>query len=175
MKQFILIHGSPEIGEIVTQESINPGWFLWLQKLLPNVIIPPMPLEVEVAYQDWINVFEQLKINKETILVGHSCGGGFLIRYLSEHVELKPAKVILVAPWLDPDGELTTDFMKFEINSEFSQKTELHIFISSDDMSSVVKSSEILKEKLSGATWHEFSDREHFCTKEFPELLEVLK
>jgi hypothetical protein len=54
MKQIILIHGSPEPGEeMVTQESITPDWFRWLKETLPNVIIPPFPLETEVVYQNW--------------------------------------------------------------------------------------------------------------------------
>jgi len=176
MKQTILIHGSPEPDEIVTQDSINPDWFRWLQEKLPNVVIPPMPLEIEVVYENWVRVFEEVSLEDQFVLIGHSCGGGFLLRYLSEHPEIKPNQVILVAPWLDAHNELDTDFMKFDIDSSIPSRMQLDVFTSSDDYESLVDSFKILKDKIPNATYHEFSDREHFCgKKEFPELLELLK
>jgi predicted alpha/beta hydrolase family esterase len=177
MKQIILIHGSPEPGEeMVTQESITPDWFRWLKETLPNVIIPPFPLETEVVYQNWSRIMDQVPVSADTILVGHSCGGGFLFRYLSEHPELKPARAIFVAAWLDPHHELSTDFMKFEIDPGLSERTDVHVFISMDDAPSLVDSYKIIKERLRGVHYYEFTDREHFCGKrEFPELLDLLK
>lgn len=177
MKQIILIHGSPEPDEVVTtQEEITPAWFLWLQENMSHVVIPPMPLEVEVVYEDWLKVFEQVESSEETILVGHSCGGGFVLRYLSEHPEKSFKKVILVAPWIDVYNELSTDFMKFEIDGGTADRIETHIFISSDDSDGILDSFKSIKEKLTHATYHEFTNREHFCgKKEFPELLELLK
>jgi predicted alpha/beta hydrolase family esterase len=111
MKQIILIHGSPEPGEeMVTQESITPDWFRWLKETLPNVVIPPFPLETEVVYQNWSHIMDQVPISTDTILVGHSCGGGFLIKYFSQHPEKKPKKIILVAPWIDPENYLKEAF-----------------------------------------------------------------
>ncbi len=177
MKQIILIHGSPEPDEIITtQEGVTPGWFYWVQENISNVIIPPMPLEAEVVYEDWLKVFEEINISDESILVGHSCGGGFVLRYLSEHPERLFKKAILVAPWLDVHHELSTDFMKFEIDEGISKRLETHVFISSDDSSGILDSVKFIKEKLVGANYYEFSNREHFCGKrEFPELLELLK
>ncbi len=176
MKQIILAHGSPEPGEeLVTQESITPDWFLWIKENVKNAIIPPFPLEVEVVYEDWVKVLEQITISNDTVLVGHSCGRGFLLRYFSEHPELKPERVILVAAWLDSHNELSTDFMKFEIDSSLTSRTDLHVFISLDDYDSLLESFKLIKEKLPNAHYHEFSDRGHFCgRKEFPELLALL-
>lgn len=146
-----------------------------MQEKIENVVIPSFPLEVEVIYLDWVRIFEQCDISNETILIGHSCGGGFLLRYLSEHSELHPMKVILVAPWLDSYNELTTDFMKFNIDSNISNRTDLQIFISTDDDDSLLESFKIIKQKLPDVIFHEFSDKEHFCTPNFPELLDLLK
>jgi hypothetical protein len=100
---------------------------------------------------------------------------GFVLRYLSEHPDVRFSKVVLVAPWLDVHSELSTDFMKFEIDSTISDRMETHIFISSDDSVGILYSVKAIKEKLPNAKYHEFSDREHFCAPEFPELLELLK
>ncbi len=176
MKQVILIHGSPEPGEIATQESITPDWFLWIQQQVPHTVIPPMPLEVEVVYNEWVTVFENYTLSPDSIIVGHSCGGGFLLRYFSEHPELRVSKIILVAPWIDPRHELGTIFMKFQIDCDFAKRNETHVFISSDDMESIVESVAVIEQQVSGITWHRFTDREHFCGRqEFPELLEILK
>ena len=176
MKQIILIHGSPEPDQIITkQEEITPDWFYWLQKNAASVIIPPMPLAVEVAYEDWLHVFEQVSISEDAILVGHSCGGGFVLRYISEHPEVNFSKVILVAPWIDPHNELSTDFMRFKIDPTIVNRTKLHIFISADDSQGILDSIKIIKEKIPDAMYHEFTDRAHFCGKPaFPEVLELL-
>ncbi len=176
MKQIILIHGSPEPDEIVTtQKEVAPDWFYWLQENVPHVSILPMPLDVEVVYEEWLKVFEKSDLSDEAILVGHSCGGGFVLRYLSEHPETSFQKVILVAPWLDVHSELTTEFMKFEIDGTISERMETHIFVSSDDSSGILDSVKLIKDKFVHATYHEFTDKEHFTNKEFPELLEILK
>jgi predicted alpha/beta hydrolase family esterase len=177
MKQIILIHGSPEPDEVVTtQDEVTPAWFQWLKETLPNVVIPPMPLDIEVVYEEWLKVFEQISLAEDSILVGHSCGGGFVLRYLSEHPEVQFARVVLVAPWIDAHNELSTNFMKFEIDGSISNRIETHVFISSDDSSGILDSMKVIREKLVNAIYHEFTDREHFCGKpEFPELLELLK
>jgi uncharacterized protein len=181
MKQVILVHGAPYEEEFYNPEkpsSSNTNWFPWFQKqvALADGLCQALefPKPYDPVYEDWKAVFEQLQINTETILIGHSCGGGFLTRYLSEYSGKYPKKIILVAPWLDPEKELTTDFFDFEIDSELPEKTEVHIFSSSDDDTSLLKSFEIFKEKLPNAIWHEFSDKGHFCEKEFPELLGVI-
>jgi alpha-beta hydrolase superfamily lysophospholipase len=39
--------------------------------------------------------FERYDIFPETDLVGHSCGGGFFVRWLSKHLEVKVGNVVL--------------------------------------------------------------------------------
>ncbi len=96
------------------------------------------------------------------------------MRYLSEYPDLKPEKVILVAPWIDPEHELTTDFFNFQMDSDLGNRIDLHIFTSSDDDSAMQKTFETIKEKIPNIKIHQFVDRGHFCTKEFPEILELL-
>ncbi|MEX0652068.1 MAG: alpha/beta fold hydrolase [Candidatus Paceibacterota bacterium] len=74
-----------------------------------------MPEPYLPNYEKWIEVFEQFKVDEETDLVGHSCGAGFLLRWLSEN-KINVGKLVLVAPWIDPINELgdENNFFDFE-------------------------------------------------------------
>lgn len=187
MNHVILIHGMPDKEEYYdpnTESSSNRQWLPWVQKELSKKDILTQALEMphpyNPIYEDHCEVFEQMKISDETILVGHSCGAGFLLRYFSEHPELTPRKIILVAPWIDPEPrELTTGFFDFTIDATLSDRTNLVVFYSTDDEEVCVRSAEIIKEALPNATYHKFDNKGHFCeedlgTKAFPELLEEI-
>ncbi|MEO5948803.1 MAG: alpha/beta hydrolase [Candidatus Saccharimonas sp.] len=186
----ILVPGRPDEEEhydaTVPANSEN-HWFSWLKRqlILKDIhavsVEPPFPFRPR--YDDWKKEFERFDIAPDTILVGHSCGGGFLVRYLSEHKDLQVGKVVLVAPWINPDNNPvsdTADFFKFEIDPAFPSKTKgVTVFISSDDDPSVVKTVDILKEEVTGLSLREYTDKGHFClenlgTIEFPELLNEL-
>lgn len=190
MNHTILIHGM-EDSEASYKDPVGPSasnshWFPWLQhQLLIHSQLaqtPEMPTPYEPQYGPWSKVFEQFKISNETTLVGHSCGGGFLIRYLSEHPELTPKRVILVAPWIDPEPhelEEENDFFHFEIDTNLTSRTDLHVFISSDDDKPMIRTAEIIECILPNTTWYRYTDKGHFCegdlgTKAFPELLETI-
>ena len=67
----------------------------------------------------------------------------------------------------------TADFFDFDIDPAFPPRTAgTTVFISSDDYPSVVKTVEILKEKMNGINYREYTDKGHFKMTEFPELLE---
>lgn len=188
MNQVILIHGMPNKEEYFDSsfpKPIDAHWFPWIKAELQNqgieTTIPAMPEPYEPKYQDWKEVFEQHTISNETILVGHSCGAGFLLRYFSEHPELHPKKIILVAPWIDPEPrELTTGFFDFEIDTTLTTRTNVVVFYSTDDDDVCVRSAEIIKGVLPNATYHKFDNKGHFTkgdlgTEEFPELLEEIQ
>ena len=186
MNQVILIHGAPyeeEFRDKTKPSPSNTNWFPSIQKQLclkdRISIAPEMPRPYEPNYRAWSEVFEQFKISNETILIGHSCGGGFLLRYLSENKNVVPKKVILVAPWLDPEPkELSTNFFDFEIDQTLPERTSLHIFMSSDDFEGCLKSFEIIEKALPNATYHKFSNKGHFTepdgAKAFPELFAIV-
>lgn len=189
MKQVIIIHGLTDEEEFYSDGYLSPSnahWIPWVQKQLNKKDVLSQALEMPKPYfpdyKDWSEVFSQIKISKETILIGHSCGAGFLVRYLSEHPEIIPEKVILIAPWIDTDNYLRDQgntFFDFNINSSISHRTKVHIMISSDDEQYIHDSVKIITTEISGISMHEFSDKGHFTEpdlkgKEFPELLEVL-
>ena len=187
MKNAIIVHGMPDKSECDDPNipsSSNDHWFPWLQKqLIVRGIAahtPEIPHPYNPNYDVWKHEFERYEITPETILVGHSCGGGFLIRWLSEHQSVKVGKVLLVAPWLDPDREATTDFFEFKIDAQLADRTErLTIFNSDNDFDSIHKSVQTLRGTIIGSEYREFHQYGHFCKEdlksdEFPELLEAL-
>ncbi len=189
MKTAILVHGMPskeEYLDLNDPSASNGQWFPWLQKQLSVLGIvaqtPEMPEPYRPNYENWKKVFEQFILDEETILVGHSCGGGFLVRWLSEN-KVKVGKVILVAPWINPKStEVVPGFFDFIIDPNLVAKTdELHLFISSDDEQDELDTARMIEEKVSGVEMHRFTDKGHFCIgfnlpdEQFPEVLEILK
>ncbi|MBP6912639.1 MAG: alpha/beta hydrolase [Candidatus Pacebacteria bacterium] len=205
MKNAIILHGMPDKehylnGGILQQDS---HWLPWLkQNLESNGIetsVPEIPHPYAPNYKAWCEVFEQFKINDETILIGHSAGGGFIIRYLAEN-NISVDRVILVAPWLDPDKYLKTmgceDFFDFEFNGDIANKIlnqvkSIDVLYSTDDDENILKTVEMLKQNFSENSnennvinnakinYHEFTDRGHFTTElgynndTLPEALEI--
>ncbi|MDB5185292.1 MAG: hypothetical protein JWN38_1100 [Candidatus Saccharibacteria bacterium] len=190
MSNAILVPGRPDKDQHYDPQrpsNSEDHWFGWLRRqlILKDIhavsVEPPFPFRPR--YDEWLREFERFDILPDTILVGHSCGGGFLVRYLSEHKDLKVGKVFLVAPWVNPDNEEasdTADFFDFEIDPDFPSRTDgVTVFFSTDDAVSVVKTVHILKEKVPNLQLREYSDKGHFTlnslgTVEFPELLEEL-
>jgi predicted alpha/beta hydrolase family esterase len=191
MKQVILIHGLPDKEEFynpIYDSPSNMHWFPWIQRKLSLKDVLSQSLEMphpyDPSYVDHCMVLDQMNISSETILVGHSCGGGFLVRYFSEHPEKIPAKIILVAPWIDPENRLKeintkSDFFDFTIDSHLTERTQVHCLYSTDDEWYITASVEKIQEALPGMAMYQFTDKGHFTeshlgTKEFPELLEII-
>lgn len=161
----------------------NAHWLPWLQKelLMRGYVAqtPEFPEPYNPQYEKWVNVFEQFDIDQDTLLVGHSCGAGFLLRYLSEN-KINIDTLALVAPWIDPTGILSTDFFNFEIDNHISKCVHRMVLFSSlDDDPVITESVRIIAEKLPTMKIVEFADKGHFClgdmgTREFSELLEEI-
>jgi len=186
MKNAIIIHGTSSKEEYFSDSYpslSNSHWLPWLQKqlLINNIFTqtPEMPDAYLPDYKKWKSEFERFNINKNSILIGHSCGGGFLIRWLSEN-KININKLILVAPWLDPKREKTKDFFNFSIDSSITKKIkEIHLLISSDDDKDILDSVEIIKNNIEEIKLHQFFNLGHFCfndmkTDKFPELLNLI-
>ncbi len=188
MKNAILVPGRPDKEEYYDPKyptNSNNHWFPWLSKQLQIndvfavAIEPPEPWKPR--YDVWKKEFERFDITPETVLVGHSCGGGFLIRWLSENKDKKVGKVVLVAPWLNPENNPvsdTADFFEFEIDQDLVARTKgITLFNSSNDQTTIHKSVQIIRDKVRNTEYKEFHNYGHFCftdmkTEEFPELLE---
>lgn len=188
MKNAIILHGGPDKEEYYDQESpsqSNAHWIPWLQgQLLKHDLptaTPEVPFSFDRNWKVWNREVERFDIGPKTILIGHSTGAGFFIKYLSIHKNIKVDKVILLAPWLDPEGNKTKNFFNdFEIDPELVQRTAgVTIFNSDNDMETVQKSVKILREKIKNIGYKEFHNYGHFCiedmrTPKFPELLRFI-
>ncbi len=175
-----------EYFDLATPAASNNQWFPWAQKRLSLMGVvaqtPEMPEPFRPDYENWKKVFEQFVLDRDTTLIGHSCGGGFIVRWLSEN-DVKVGKVILVAPWINPSSTDTAPgFFDFEIDEDLASKTqELHLFISSDDEQEELDTAEMIERKVRHVITHRFTDKGHFCVgfnlkdEQFPELIEVLQ
>ena len=189
MQNAIIVPGRPDKDEFYDpQQPANSDnhWYPWLARQLQLrdiwgvVIDPPKPWQPR--YDVWSKEFERFDITADTILVGHSCGGGFLVRWLSEHPDAKVGKVVLVAPWLNPENNPasdTADFFDFKIDPDMAAHTKgITIFHSDNDQATIQRSVAIIREQAKDIGYKEFH-KGHFCredlgTDAFPELLEWL-
>ncbi len=187
MKNVYVLHGccdQNEFEDVNIPSGSNFHWIPWLQKQLIvkgyNCQTPEMPTPYKPDYNIWAGIFETYPIDSDTVLVGHSCGCGFLLRYLRDNNHIKIKKMILIAPWLDINHSLG-GFLNFDLQSAlFDRVEELHIFYSKDEKVDGVKETvELIKNTYPNIIYHEFENHGHFClgqmhTCEFPDLLSVI-
>lgn len=187
MKTAIILHGKPGKEEYYSDaypSASNSHWLPWLQKqlLIKDIAAhtPEVPNAWNPVYETWRKEFERYEITPETILVGHSCGGGFIVRWLSEHPDAIVGKVVLVAPSLGIDWE-HHGFFDFSIDLGLVSRTAgVMIFGSDNDKPGITESIKQYREVIKDAKYREFKGYGHFTLKhmgtvEFPELLgEVL-
>jgi len=99
----IIIHGCfSNVEEAMNPETrtYDKYWIPRTKKILAKDIeteTPFMPSPREPDYEKFKRTFEKYYINENTILIGHSCGCAFLVRWLGE-TKMKIFKLILVAP-----------------------------------------------------------------------------
>ncbi len=186
----IILHGRPSEKQFYDPDFPSPSnyyWLPWLQKQLALAGIPTQTPEVPNAwipeYATWKEAFEQCTVDEQTVLVGHSCGAGFLLRWLSENQDVRVAKVVLIAPWYDPtgdpDNEQTQEFFDFTLDREMVGRAQnFTIIYSTNDAGTIQKSVQSLRDELAGAAYVELANRGHFYDDDsmtVPELLEEIK
>lgn len=184
MKSAIILHGKASQTKYFDPAYASPSnacWFPWLQKqLLMHEILaqtPEMPQPWNPEYLAWSTEFERLNITSNTMLIAHSCGAGFLVRWLSEHSDVRVGKVVLVAPWIDPDrtGQ-TGSFFNFTFDSKLSKRTAgVIIYTSNNDFPGAQTSAKIIAEAIPNAVTQNFENYGHFVDMtEFAELRDEL-
>jgi GT2 family glycosyltransferase len=182
----IIIHGCPSKEEdLIDITRMNAKhWIPYvvenLKKKMANVLSPLMPNPWAPDYAAFKLEFEKYPVNENTVLVGHSCGCAFLVRWLGESKK-KIKKLILVAPWKIPKTKdsFRENFYNFSIDENLKlQSDEIVLFTSDNEREDGKQSLEIYNEKLSGRII-ELKGRGHYTyedmgTREFPELLEEI-
>jgi len=94
-----------------------------LEKRNYNVIMPNFPVRLEATYSGWATILDNYKnlFNEETIVICHSIGNPFIIKYLSEN-KLKAKLYVSVAGFCKlftvPEREdLNNAFVDFKVDS----------------------------------------------------------
>ncbi len=193
MKKAIFVHGfyaekkfyDPDMP-LINFKDFTP----WLLKQLSVkdylVYAPMLPWPYFPVYEDWKREFEKCEPDENTVLIGQSFGGGFLVRWLSE-TDKNVGKVFLCAPAYYPwDHEGAGDrwdasFFDFELDRDMARKTAgLTIFESTNDDERIKKSYELLKD-LNNVKTITLENRGHFTVstagainETFPELLQEI-
>ena len=146
-----------------------------------EVIQPDMPNKFNAKYAEWQIWFEKFipYLEAEVVLIGHSMGGVFLAKYLSENdFSKKILATFLVGAPYDNEGtdETIGDFAPPKNLDKFKgQAGKVYIYHSKDDPIVPFPNAAKYMERLEGARLVEFSDRGHFQQEEFPELVEDIK
>lgn len=185
--EIIMIHGCPSNKEksmSPTTRTYDKHWIPWIREQLEQrnvkVFTPLMPEPWRPYYANWKREFEKLDVDDESVLIGHSCGCAFLVRWLGE-TNRKIKKLILVAPWKIPfkkDGS-DKDFYNYEINEDIKNNINEIVIFTSNDEAEDGKKSVVIFGKILEAKIIELKNKGHYTqgdmgTIEFPELLETI-
>ncbi|MFH1365265.1 MAG: alpha/beta hydrolase [archaeon] len=179
----IIVHGS---ADDEYDKLYNEHWIPWIKNKLSKKSIetfaPLMPEPWKPNYKSWKKEFDKFYVNKESVLIGHSAGCAFLVRWLGD-TKKKVKELMLVAPWkiaYRKDGS-DKEFYGYEIDSSVKLNVgKVIIFTSDNEEIDGKRSANIFQEALGGKII-ELKNKGHYTledmgVEEFPELLkEVLK
>ena len=176
--------------EVSRERLKRQDWKMELDTTLDGsfeIFLPKMPNPQNARYSEWKIWFERLipLINENVILVGHSLGGIFLAKYLSE--ELFPKKIratlLIAAPFNTaqdtfhtPEEPSLADFiLPDQLNKLTEQGGTIFLFQSKDDPVVPYDNVEKYQRALPGAQSVIFDDKGHFNESDFPMLVDILK
>lgn len=146
-----------------------------------EVLLPKMPNGTNVRYEEWCVWFERCIpfFQDNVILIGHSLGGIFLAKYLSEHDFPKTIRAtILVAAPFDSVStvESLNDFrLPSSLEKFAAQGGAVHVVHSKDDPIVPFGDTEKYLRALPKARVIAFEDKKHFNEEHFPELVELIR
>ncbi len=186
-EDFIFDLKNEDIGDPLAERSKR-----WNQTLKTDlgemfeVFMPSMPNKQNAKYQEWMIWFErhfQFFLD-EIILIGHSQGGMFLAKYLSENNPSFKIKALCLVGAVftvtEPINDSKEDGGDFAFDTsrvgELAEKVEnICIFHSKDDFVVPYEHALMYQAALPEAQLITFEDKNHFLIPEFPELIEKIK
>lgn len=180
-KNCIIIHWCPSDNK---DPSYNKHWLPRAkQQLVKNnipTLTPSMPSPWAPEYEKFKEEFEKYPVNENSILIGHSCGCAFLVRWLGNNKN-KIAKLILVAPWKINDewDEKRELFYTYDIDPSIKERVDEIIMFTSDNEEAAGKESLEIFKKILGGKIIELKNHGHYTkgdmwTDEFPELIHAV-
>ena len=175
-KNLIIIHGAGPKH----YRSLEDGSGDWQTKLSETfskefkVLTPQMPAPTKPKYEEWKFILDKnlARLKGEIILVGHSLGATFLVKYLlEEKIKQKISGLYLVsAPFNTVKG--------FEVPADYSTLPHIehkHLYHCLNDVEVPFAHSILFEERLK-AKLKTFEGRGHYFKKsEFPEIIEDIK
>ena len=194
-KQVVFVHGGQvyeryeEYIEDLKSFIVDPftekrKWRMTLKETLGaeyEVFLPEMPNKMNAKYLEWEIWFDKHVpfLRDGVILVGHSLGASFFLRYLSERV--LPVSVralyLVAAPYFTSAQEKGGDFCfnKTSLGTISEEVEEIVLAHSVDDEVVPFGNLLLLKETFSEARIMEFADRGHLNQESLPELIADIK
>lgn len=198
MKQQILVIGGgstfPSYEDYISHlksKEINferlkarKDWKDSLQEVLGEsfeIFVPRMPNVTNARFEEWKIWFKRIvsKLNENLILIGHSLGGIFLVKYLSEnklHKKIR-ATILVASPFDDKDSE--EPLAEFSLNSSLDgfakQAGEIYLVQSKDDPVVPFNQFEKYKKALPDAKTLILDGMGHFNIESFPEIVDLIK
>lgn len=199
-KQIVVIHGGTSFATYEEYISYLENKEIDIEKLRPrkkwtdslpvelgdgyDVLLPRMPNGTNARYEEWKIWFENIAkvFDDEVALIGHSLGGIFLAKYLSENIFPKKvvATILVAAPFDDAEriegAESLACFALPPSLAKFAKQCDsIYLLHSQDDPVVPFTHLEKYKNALPNAKAIVFKDREHFNQETFPEIVDIIK
>jgi len=146
-----------------------------------DVLLLKMPNPSNAKYEEWKIIFNKISklLDNNVILIGHSLGAIFLVKYLSENkFPKKILATMLISPPYDDEGmeESLGDFiLNKSLNGLIKQSGKIFIYQSKDDPVVPYTHLKNYKKALPNAIIREFKKRGHFDQPNFPELIKDIR
>lgn len=196
MQQVLIIHGGntfdskKEFHDYLKNTQIDKERLLikpdWKQTIATElganyeVLQPRMPNGTDADYNEWKMYFEAVAkvLDNQVILIGHSLGGVFLAKYLSENNASFTIKslILLAAPFKDTEQESIGNFkLKNDFTKLTNQVSDIHFLHSQDDPVVAVEDAQLYKKHLPNAHLTLLDNKAHLNTETFPELIETIQ
>jgi len=198
-KQIVFIHGAMvfrndeaflEYLEVVSiDDPLGDSPKRWKNSLREDlgeryeVFLPAMPNKQNAKHEEWKIWFERHFpfLRDDVVLIGHSQGGYFLAKYLSENsMPVRVRALYFLAAPIKSDSFGSEDGGDFQFDTAklspgAADIRDVFIFHSKDDPVVPYKHALKYKEALPSAHLVTLEGRGHFLTEEFPELLESIR
>lgn len=171
-----------DINEGEKPKSWRHNYLEFLDEKEYQIIKPTMPSKDNAYYEAWKIWFEKVipHLDDDLIIVGHSLGGLFLAKYLSENafpVSIKQLHLVAAVYDYEDEIEQLGDFRLQNFPGKLLDMNipEIHIYHSTDDTIVPVEEANKYHKALQGSHLHIFDNRFHFIGETFPELFENIK
>lgn len=193
-KQVVVIHGGDSYNThkeyiehlkscevLIDKFKRHRDWKSTLQEELGGffeVLLPQMPNSSNARFSEWKIWFERILpfLQDNVILIGHSLGGIFLAKYLSENNIPKKIKALILVAAPHNQTVNVGDFqLPGSLNKIIKQCPQIFLYHSKDDPVVTFSEMEAYLKQLPKAKSFVFDDRGHFLQENFPEIIALLQ